>query len=177
MNATPGAGAGTGRHDDNAQLDAAADPELDDFVTVLLTASRALLGVTARSLADVDDMVTVPQFRTLVVLQAHGASRLNTLADRLQVQPSTALRSVDRLITNELVTRHENAQDRREVVIDLTPRGRQLVETVTTARRKAIAGIAQAIPPGQLGHLIEALTAFAIAAGEPLAASDPTGYL
>lgn len=151
--------------------------ELDDFVTALLTASRALVGVTARSLADVDDVVTVPQFRTMVVLRTHGPSRLNSLADRLRVQPSTALRSVDRLIANQLVTRQENAADRREVVIDLTERGRRLVETVTTARREAIAEIARAIPPDQLGHLIEALTAFGTAAGEPPATGDPTGYL
>ncbi len=151
--------------------------ELDDFVTALLTASRALVGVTARSLADVDDVVTVPQFRTMVVLRTHGPTRLNTLAERLQVQPSSALRSVDRLIANELATRHENARDRREVVIDLTRRGRRIVETVTTARREAIAEIARAIPTGQLGHLIEALTAFGTAAGEPPATGDPTGYL
>lgn len=151
--------------------------ELNDLVTALLTSSRVLLGVTARSLAGLDDLVTVPQFRTLVVLQAHGPSRLSTLAARLQVQPSTALRSVDRLIANDLVTRAENALDRREVVIELTKRGRRLVETVTATRRTAIAEIAAAIPPGQLVHLIEALTTFATAAGEPMVADDADGYL
>jgi DNA-binding MarR family transcriptional regulator len=154
---------------------AGADP--DDLVTALLTSSRVLLGVTARSLAGLDDLVTVPQFRTLVVLQAHGPSRLSTLAERLRVQPSTALRSVDRLIANDLVTRTENARDRREVVIELTKRGRRLVETVTATRRAAIAEIAAAVPPGQLVHLIEALTAFATAAGEPMVAGDADGYL
>ncbi len=154
-----------------------SDDQLDDLVTALLTASRALLGVTAQSLTGVDDLVTVPQFRTLVVLQTHGPSRLNILADRLKVQPSTALRSVDRLIANDLVTRRENARDRREVVIDLTRRGRDLVERVTTQRRRTIAEIASSIPSGQVRHLIDALTAFAAAAGEPLATSDAVGIL
>ena len=154
-----------------------SDDQLDDLVTALLTASRALLGVTAQSLTGVDDLVTVPQFRTLVVLQTHGPSSLNILADRLKVQPSTALRSVDRLIANDLVTRQENARDRREVVIDLTRRGRDLVERVTTQRRRTIAEIASSIPPGQVRHLIDALTVFGAAAGEPLASSDAVGFL
>ncbi|MGA8247174.1 MAG: MarR family transcriptional regulator [Nocardioides sp.] len=154
-----------------------SDDQLDDLVTALLTASRALLGVTAQSLAGVDDLVTVPQFRTLVVLETHGPSSLNILAERLKVQPSTALRSVDRLRANDLVTRQENARDRREVVISLTERGRDLVEQVTAVRRRTIAEIAAAMPPGQLRHLVDALTAFAEAAGEPPATGDVVGYL
>src|SRR4051794_28561686 len=80
----------------------------DQIVTALLTASRALVGVSARSLAAVEDAVTLTQFRTLVVLQAHGSTRLNRLADRLEVNSSTALRTVDRMVASGLVDRREN---------------------------------------------------------------------
>ena len=40
----------------------------------LLTASRALVAVAARSLAAVDDDVTLPQYRALVVLAVAGPS-------------------------------------------------------------------------------------------------------
>ena len=44
-------------------------PPADDSLTdALLTASRALVAVAARSLAAVDDDVTLPQYRALVVL-------------------------------------------------------------------------------------------------------------
>jgi len=55
----------------------------DELVSALLTASRALVGVSARSLAHVEDAVTITQFRTLVVLEGHGDTRLNQLAERL----------------------------------------------------------------------------------------------
>jgi DNA-binding MarR family transcriptional regulator len=146
--------------------------DLDDLVTALLTASRALVGVSAHSLAEVEGTVTLSQFRTLVVLRAHGATRLNRLSERLGVNASTALRSVDRLISAGLVLRRENADDRREVVIELTQRGRRLVDRVTARRREVIQDIVRAMPAEQRAGLVEALRSFAAAANEPPATSD-----
>ena len=148
------------------------EADVDDLVTALLTASRVLVGVSARSLAEVQDTVTVTQFRVLVVLHGHGETRLNRLAERLGVGPSTALRTVDRLIAADLVTRRENEQDRREVVIQLTERGRLLVDQVTERRRAAIREIVEMMPQRQAGRLVDALTGFAAAADEPAAALD-----
>lgn len=156
----------------SAQRQAAQEDELDQLVTALLTASRALVGVSARSLADVEDSVTLTQFRTMVVLRAHGASRLNRLSERLQVNASTTLRTVERLIGAGLVERSENTEDRREVVIELTQRGQRLVDDVTAKRRHAIEEIVQAMPSRQRAALVEALLAFADAADEPLAVHD-----
>jgi len=151
-----------------------ATDSLDELVTALLTASRALVGVSARSLEGVDETVTLTQFRTLVVLHGHGATRLNRLAGRLGVNASTALRTVDRLIANELVDRRANEQDRREVVIELTRRGRALVDEVTARRRAAIAEVVRAMPPPHRDGLVDALIAFADAADEPLVSDSAT---
>ncbi len=151
--------------------------DLDQFVTALLTASRALVGVSARSLADVEGKVTLTQFRTLVVLRAHGDSRLNRLSERLQVNASTTLRTVDRLISLGLVARRENPEDRREVLIELTGRGRRLVDDVTAARRSAIEAIVRDMPTRQRTAMVEALLAFAEAADEPLAVGDSATVL
>jgi DNA-binding MarR family transcriptional regulator len=149
----------------------------DDLVTALLTGSRVLVGVSARSLAEVEETVTLSQFRTLVVLEAHGPTRLNQLATRLGVGPSTALRSVDRLIAAGFVDRSENAHDRREVVISLTDGGRELVVEVTEHRRAAIRAIVEAMPSTQRRTLVEALLAFSAAADEPVALADAATQL
>lgn len=148
------------------------DRELDELVSALLTASRALVGISARSLADVEESVTLTQFRTLVVLQAHGATRLNRLAERLQVNASTALRSIDRLIAAGLVHRRENDEDRREVILELTVDGRRLVDDVTARRRAAIEEIAREMPRPRRRELVDALLAFTMAADEPLVVGD-----
>jgi DNA-binding MarR family transcriptional regulator len=143
-----------------------SDDGADDLVSALLTASRALVGVSARSLARVEDAVTITQFRTLVVLEGHGDTRLNQLAERVGVTPSTALRMVDRLIAAHLVTRRENKADRREVLIALTVEGTRLVREITARRRAEIAAIVAAMPREGRQGVVAALNAFAQAAGE-----------
>jgi DNA-binding MarR family transcriptional regulator len=144
----------------------------DALVMALLTASRALVGVSARSIATVENRVTLTQFRVLVVLDAHGPTRLNQLAARLDVAPSTALRTVDRLVAAELVDRRDNERDRREVVIKLTPPGLDVVREVTSRRKAAIEEIVQQMPAERRRALVEALSAFAEAADEPLVPED-----
>ena len=74
------------------------------------------MAVAARSLAAVDDDVTLPQYRALVVLAARGPQLVGQLADTLAVHPSTATRLCDRLVVKKLVERAvspENGARRR----------------------------------------------------------------
>jgi DNA-binding MarR family transcriptional regulator len=141
--------------------------DVDELVTAVLGASRVLVGVSARSLSDIEDAVTITQFRTLVVLSNSGEINLNKLAELLDVTASTAMRMIDRLLAADLVTRRDNPANRREVVLGLTETGEQLVRQVTAKRRREIARIVTAMPHAQRTDLVAALRAFADAAGEP----------
>jgi DNA-binding Lrp family transcriptional regulator len=78
--------------------------DLDLVTDAVLTASRALVGVAARSLAVVDPEVTLPQYRALVVLASRGPRLVGELAEALVIHPSTATRLCDRLVAKKLVT-------------------------------------------------------------------------
>jgi DNA-binding MarR family transcriptional regulator len=143
--------------------------DVDAVTRAVLTASRLLVAVSARSLAAVEERVTLPQFRMLVVLATRGATKLVALADLLQVAPSTAMRMVDRLIAAGLADRQPNPDNRRETLLQLTDEGRRTVEDVTARRRAEIAAIVQRLTPTQRLALIAALDAFNEAGGEPLA--------
>jgi len=145
----------------------AAAPDGEDFVTAMLRASRALVGLSVRSLAKAEETVTLTQFRTLVVFDNHGEINLNRLAEALDVNPSTAMRMVDRLVAAGLVTRRENPANRREVLLGLTRDGTRLVCVVTKRRRAAISKIVASMPPDRREDFLAALHAFAFAAGEP----------
>ncbi|EFL24921.1 MarR family transcriptional regulator [Streptomyces himastatinicus ATCC 53653] len=144
-----------------------SESDAEAMVTAVLTASRLLVAVSARSLAAVEESLTLPQFRMLVVLDAGGPLSLSGLAGELGVQPSTAMRMIDRLVTTGVVERGVSAEDRRTSMISLTRAGRRIVAEVTERRRREIAGIVDVMPAGQRRHLIEALQAFAEAGGEP----------
>ncbi|ARI50999.1 MarR family transcriptional regulator [Streptomyces sp. S8] len=140
--------------------------DVDAVTQAVLTASRLLVAVSARSLAEVEERVTLPQFRMLVVLSTRGATKLVTLAESLGVAPSTAMRMVDRLITAGLADRQTNPDNRRETLLRLTGEGRRAVENVTARRRREIALIVSRLAPRQRTALIDALTDFNEAGGE-----------
>ncbi|MBD2898077.1 MarR family transcriptional regulator [Spirillospora sp. NPDC000708] len=144
-----------------------ADGGADEVTSALLTASRLLVAISARSLAAVEDAVTPPQFRLLVVLSAQGPAKLVTLAGLLEVNPSTALRMVDRLAAAGLVDRRASPASGREVRIQLTAAGRAIVGDVTARRRADIAAVVSRMPPEQRRALVAALRAFNDAGGEP----------
>jgi DNA-binding MarR family transcriptional regulator len=143
----------------------------------VLTASRVLVGVAARSLAQLNESVTVTQFRVLVVLDQGNALNLARLAELLVVTPSSAMRTVDRLLVAGLVTRNDNPTNRREVMLGLTDEGRAIVQQVTTTRRDEIAQIVSGMPAPQRGALVDALRSFASAADEPEPSSHSLGRL
>ena len=154
-----------------------ADDSVDAITDALLTASRLLVAISARSIADVDETLTIPQFRTLVILSNRGPVNLATLAGVLDVQPSTTGRMVDRLVGAGLIDRRQNPDSRRELVVDLTAPGREIVATVTASRRRALAEVVHRMPDRDRHGLVRALTAFTQAGGEPAAALDVHGLL
>ena len=143
----------------------ADDPE--EVVAALLTASRLLVAVAAKSLAAVEETLTLPQYRLLVVLDSRGPSSLAGLADALEVNPSTALRMVERLTAAGMVEKAANPARRREVQLRLTGAGWQTVREVTEYRRAEFARIVAAMPAEQRARLVASLTAFTEAGGEP----------
>lgn len=150
--------------------------ELDQASESTLRASRALLGVVAASLGPALDQVTLTQFRVLVLLSALGPTRSGELAERLGIHPSTFSRTTARLVAGAWVRRIENPASRREVLVDLTPKGRRLVTSVARRRAEAVRRILTTLTARQREDLIAALDLFAGAAHEP-PYSDLAGLL
>ncbi len=131
-----------------------------------MSASRVLVAVAARSLSELPEDVTLPQYRLLVVLASRGPQLVGAIADRLEVQPSTATRLCDRLARKGLIRRRHSSTSRREVEVSLSRDGRRLVDEVTERRRRAIAGIVSGIPPERRNLVMTALVELTNAAGE-----------
>jgi DNA-binding MarR family transcriptional regulator len=138
----------------------------DAIVEALLSASRAMVALAARSLAGVDADVTLPQYRTLMVLAARGPQRAADVAAELGVNPSTGSRMCDRLVRKGLVRRTRPASDRRVVRLTLTRIGRELVQQVTERRREELIRIVAATSARWSDSAVDAVRAFAAEAGE-----------
>lgn len=131
-----------------------------------MTASRALLAVVVRSLAAVDEDVTLPQYRALVVLGQRGRMRPAELAAALAVTPPTSTRMCGRLEAKGLVVRERPVDDRRAVAISLSPAGRDLVDDVSRRRRAELRTLLAGVPTARRAAVVEGLRSLADAAGE-----------
>jgi DNA-binding MarR family transcriptional regulator len=95
-----------------------------DFIDAQLAAVFGNFGLTA------------PSFAVLVTLARLGGESgvsQRRLADELRLTPGTVSVRIDRLVEDGLVTREPDPDARRNVLVALTPRGRELFERVVPA--------------------------------------------
>src|SRR4051794_17651411 len=138
----------------------------DPVVDAVVGASRALVGIAARSLGAAGEEVTLAQYRALVVLASRGPQRVVDLARVLDVNASTATRMCDRLVGKRLIRRQRLTSDRRMVRVSISPSGRDLVAAVTMRRRREVQAIVERLPSADREQLAATLRMFADAAGE-----------
>jgi DNA-binding MarR family transcriptional regulator len=138
----------------------------DTMVDAVLTASRVLVAIAARSLADAGEDVTLTQYRSLIVLASRGPQSMAALADALAVTPPTASRLCERLVRKGLVVRRGDRRDRRQVRVALTKTGRDLIDAVTARRRQEIAELLESIPVEVQRSLVAASRQLTASAGE-----------
>lgn len=83
------------------------------------------IGRTYKPLLD-DLQLTYPQYLVLSVLWENGVKPVGAIADQLSLETSTLTPLLKRLEVGGLVTRTRNPEDERQVLIDLTPAGRDM---------------------------------------------------
>jgi DNA-binding MarR family transcriptional regulator len=154
---------------------AGLDREAEDVTLAVMAASRLIVALSARALGAVDVSLTLPQLRSLVALHTCGPIKLAAMAATLGVNPSTALRMVERLESLGLIDRRVNPQNRREVVLRLTPEGQGLVDRVLSHRRTAIRTLVERLPARERASLVPALRALTAAADDLNLTLDPSG--
>ncbi|MHB8263745.1 MAG: MarR family winged helix-turn-helix transcriptional regulator [Acidimicrobiales bacterium] len=138
------------------------------MVDAMLKASRSLVAITARSIASTGYDVTLPQYRTLVLLYHRGPLSSVEVAEELSVNPSTATRMIDRLCAKRLVARHSVGNDRRKLRLALTRRGAVLVGQVLKAREIEFSKVLGQLPEETWPALHKALSALSVTSGDEL---------
>jgi DNA-binding MarR family transcriptional regulator len=142
------------------------DPLAEQIDAVLL-ASRVLVSLSAKSLAAVEDVLSLTQLRILVTLASRGPMSVTQLSEAVDVSVSTGSRVSDKLVGQGLISRRQSVLDRRNVTLSLSPRGQGLVRSVGRQRRAAAEDVLRRMPRRQRAELVPALLRFAAAGGEP----------
>lgn len=98
------------------------------------------------------------QINILMRLFHGGDTGISEIGDQLGVSNAAASQSVDRLVQLGLIERTEDPLDRRAKRLELTPKGRVLMEKGIEVRIKWVEGITTALTPEQQESIISALT-------------------
>lgn len=98
--------------------------------------------------------LTVPQYHTLLHLKhCSGMCKMSDLARATHQSAASLTGIVDRLLEKGLVERGRPDDDRRQVVVGSTMRGRELLATIERARRDTMHRTLAHIPASQVNEL------------------------
>jgi DNA-binding MarR family transcriptional regulator len=94
--------------------------------------------------------LSIAMWRVLAVLSSNGEQRQIDLSEMTSIDDSTLSRLVTRLVELELVTRRRSKTSSREVVVELTPKGRGIVERLIPVAQKLERAAIAGVPPKDL---------------------------
>jgi DNA-binding MarR family transcriptional regulator len=127
----------------------------DVFVeTVRKAAASAMCGEHG------EEEITPSLMQCLEYVYLRGASQISRIADGLEVSLSAASQLVERLVKRELVTRHENEDDRRLTRVELAEAGESLVREMRERRARWFQSIVTAMPEDKRVAMLEGLESF-----------------
>ncbi len=145
-----------------------SDVELE-LAELVSHASRRLRRGTSSQLAPLG--LTMAQSRVLRLV-AGAPLRMADIAGRMDVVPRTVTPMVDDLASAGLVTRRADPDDRRSLLVALTPAGRRLLDRLDTARRQSAEDIFGALSERERKELFVLLGRLCRTGGCPICCPD-----
>ncbi len=101
--------------------------------------------------------LSIPQFRTLRFIQVNAPTTLSSLAENLGLTLPSTSKLVDGLVRQELVVRHESANDRRCLALSLTPAGESIVNSARSAAQASLAQTLSRLSTSELNTVHQAM--------------------
>lgn len=113
-----------------------------------------------------DHGLTFGQLSTLASLDRHGPMSAGALAAHEQVRPPSMTKTIACLLADGYITRTPSDTDRRQVVVDLTPVARRLLQEDRKRRDRWLAERLRDLDPDQRARLAEALPVLEVLASQ-----------
>lgn len=101
--------------------------------------------------------ITSPQLVALINICERGELSLAALAKDVHLSPSTMVGIVDRLEAKQLVTRERSTEDRRQIVVRPTKKGRDFAESAPSPLQETLAMALQKLPASEQEEIAAAL--------------------
>ena len=110
--------------------------------------------------------LSMPQFSVLMQLHHKGACGMSMISEGYDITPAAASQLVDKLVQSGLIQRVEDPQDRRAKLLNLTDKGRDLVQQGIEERYRWVDELAEKLTVEERDQVSQALNIMARAAQE-----------
>jgi MarR family transcriptional regulator, organic hydroperoxide resistance regulator len=137
---------------------------ISEIIKLQQRASKVLAGYAIDSWRKLD--VPMAQFKSLFIIVNKGDVNFSGLAHDLGVTSGNVTGIIDRLVEQGLVVRNPNPEDRREIRLEATEKGRDLLTNLMEAQTKHMAHILTHMSLEELNALSLGLSGLIRALGE-----------
>jgi len=131
------------------------------WMDVFMSRSMRGWGLFAKSTG-----LSMPQFSLLMQMHYKGACGMSEVSDRFEITPAAASQLVDKLVQNGFVQREEDPHDRRAKLLNLTDKGRELIQRGIEERYRWVDELAGKLTAEERAQVSEALNIMTRAAQE-----------
>jgi DNA-binding MarR family transcriptional regulator len=140
----------------------------EQLIADIMAAQQRLQHLFVQDRADpiFDSHLTMPQLKILMLLYRRGEMSGRELASVLGVSLATLSGMIDRLVSHDMVTRHEDPHDRRVRRIDLSGTGNEMVERIVNAGNDLQKRLLNRLTPVELCAVLDGLKAMIRVAAE-----------
>ena len=102
--------------------------------------------------------LSMPQFGLLMQMHHKGDCGMSEVSERFDITPAAASQLVDKLVQGGLVQRVEDPHDRRAKLLNLTDKGRELIQQGIQERYRWVDEVGSKLSADERGKVAEALT-------------------
>lgn len=101
--------------------------------------------------------LSMPQFGILMQLHYRRDCGVSDLSERFDITNAAASQLVDKLVQSGLIQREEDPSDRRAKLLNLTEKGRELIQQGMEERYRWVDQLAAKLTPEERSRVAEAL--------------------
>ncbi len=157
-------------------LPATTDTGTELCAAVLLDGAPQLAWYVRRHMRRHRKGLSIPQFRALFKIQKQPDASLSCVAEHLGSSLPTTSRIIANLAAKGFITRGYSLEDRRQMILSLTPRGSEIIDSARKASLERIEAECAALSAEERAVVIQAfkiLTPFVAAIQQSAAAAPP----
>jgi len=131
------------------------------WMDVFMQRSMRSWGLFAKSTG-----LSMPQFSVMMQLHYKGACGMSQVSERFEITAAAASQLVDKLVQSGLIKRDEDPHDRRAKVLNITDKGRELIQRGIEERYRWVDQLEGKLTMGERAQVSEALNIMTRAAQE-----------